>query len=155
MKGISCWKLVYENSKRTLTIYLDEEYHKIYSMKILYHEIYDAASKRAAICAESTDICQNVGNKMSTRSNTSGVVDASAYDGMQEQYRIPWDGMLLYYDFYSFKDVPYVSMIKDWHTGMIEFNNQYQIFLYKTYMQDQKGRAMCMIGLPLEKMIQF
>lgn len=32
-KGISIWKLVYENKKRKLTLYLDEEYHKIYYLR--------------------------------------------------------------------------------------------------------------------------
>lgn len=156
MKGISCWKLVYENSKRTITIYLDEEYHKIYSMEILYHEIYDKVSKSAY--ASSNHQMQDIYDaEKKEKSQVDKDADGSSNSSsiQQGEFTVSLNGLALYYDIHSYKEASCVLMLEDSNTGVIEFDKQYSITLYKTYTIDQKGNSKCIIGVPLEKMIQL
>lgn len=150
MKGINCWKLVYENKKRTITVYLDEEYHKIYFMKIAYRDIYDKASKQAAVYSGVN--YYDAGQKGISYEKKAVKMGnySSATEGVSPVLAL--DGLLMYYDLYFYKDVP---CNWDFETGRVEFDNQYSIYIFKNYMEGEEGNPICYIGLPFEKMIQF
>ncbi len=130
MKGISLWKLVYETSKRTVTIYLDEEYHKIYYMEILYKET-------------------------KTVFDVSAVQTKDGYSGGGGTIENCWPLIMVYYDISSYQEGTVNSWINDGQTAaVVEFDEKYQIsFLCEgiNSIEFQDFR----LGLPLDKMIQF
>lgn len=136
MKGISCWKLVYENSRRDITVYLDEEYHKIYYLEIRYKETNPQKS-----------VSQSDGVELMRPSYDSAVWgDAGAYE---------WDRIVQYYDMESYQD----GTCSSWLTtnepeGIIEFDEQYQIRLGSSLLGEE-GELVYRFGIPVEEMIQF
>lgn len=131
MKGISLWKLVYETSKRTVSFYLDEEYHKIYYIVIHYKEtktVFDVSS-----ASQTKDGYTKVG----------GTIENC------------WPLIMEYYDISSYQEGTVNSWINDEQTiAVVEFDERYQInFLCKgtNSIEFQDYR----LGLPLDKMIQF
>lgn len=135
MKGISCWKLVFERSKKSMTVYLDEEYHKIY-----YVEYWQKA--------ENTTVREKFGN-------LSGSTGVYSVDGA-EQGEPDWegDGVPEYYDVAAFQDVPCVSWVQSGTVWAMEFEEKYVIHFIKQKTYDETG-IRYWFGLPLEKMIQF
>lgn len=139
MKGISVWKLVYENSKRKITIFLDEEYHKIYYMDIYYNQPQSV-----------TDISGN---------ESIGYSKVSDYDVPVGSYEklmyYCWPLLVEYYDINSYNEGSWGSWIEEeGNAAVLEFDEQYQIRFTGTL--DTGGNFQRYhIGIPLEKMIQF
>jgi len=138
MKGISLWKLVYENTKRKTTLYLDEEYHKIYYLELSYKE-----SKKSKASTDSLPQSVPGGNYDKVR-------DAA----VSSVYSIAecWQAMIQYYDISSYRTELYNSWVQDDVVAVVEFDEKYQInLIYDCTLEGLPLR----VGLPLSKMIQF
>lgn len=128
MKGISLWKLVYENTKRKTTLYLDEEYHKIYYLELSYKE----SVKSKTTTVDKSPLYSDAGD---TTVSSFGYISAH------------WPAMIQYYDLQY-----YDNWVQDEIVAVVEFDLKYQInFLYDCSAEGLPFR----IGLPLPKMIQF
>lgn len=144
MKGISCWKLIYETSKRRITVYLDEEYHKIYYLDIYYKYSVDKTDPVSA-------------GKLGTKGE--GTDWGSVYDSESGVYgTLNWGGLEKYYGFTAYKDGECETWQEDGLTGLILFDGQYELRMMKNYYdndtEEDAGNGFW-VGLPLEKMIQF
>ena len=146
-KGISCWKLVYSGPKRTVTIYLDEEYHKIYYLKIQH---------------KNTNINNPfIGFGEMDYSKISG--DFST--GYQRNSYNWWDGLLQYYDIPSYKDTEAQELNEFDLVGHIYFKDNCMITIKENYYDDRKKQIDYQnnnkysffwdAGILIEKMIQF
>lgn len=141
MKGISCWKFVYENSKRIITLYLDEEYHKIYSLDIYYKK--DGYS---TVSVQHMGVSQKTGVSKSTEIYDSSVIDDKG---------IAFDGLIKYYDIDSYQEGSYdIWLNGSGSSGTVEFDGQYTISVFKILFSDGQA-SRYWIGIPFEKMIQF
>lgn len=142
MKGISCWKLVYETSKKDITVYLDEEYHKIYYLELRYKSYKDKINESSSDYTGSTDAGKPV-----------GMYDFAMSGDWVKFY---WEGITYYYDIHSYQDGTCNSWITEengtW--GVIEFDDRYQIGL-TGYAFLENGEQVYKLGIPVEKMIQF
>jgi hypothetical protein len=139
MKGISCWKLVFERVKKSMTVYLDEEYHKIY-----YVEYWQKAEGE-----KGDPIVQDAYGKSSGSMRSYSVDEAElGYGG--------WEGGSVndYYDAAVFQDVPYASWVHSGSVWVMEFDGKYPINLIKQELFGESG-SVYRFGLPMEKMIQF
>lgn len=139
MKGISLWKMVYENSKRKITVLLDEEYHKIYYMEIYYDH--------------PESVTDNIIGQVYDYSKAS--VDAVSVGKYGRVIDYCWSLFMEYYNIDSYKEGSFTGWIKEeGDAGVLEFDEQYQITfvgILDTGEDFQRYR----IGIPLEKMIQF
>lgn len=140
MKGISLWKMVYENSKRKITVLLDEEYHKIYYMEIYYTH---PESGMDDIIGQVYDYDKSSVHSVSLGRQYRGVIDYC------------WPLFMEYYNVDSYKEGSFTGWIREeGDAGVLEFDEQYQINfvgMLDTGEDFQRYR----IGVPLEKMIQF
>lgn len=137
LKGISLWELVFENKKRIVTIYLDEEYHKIYSLAICFKNATFTGSHFYQLASSSTD-------------STSPA---------DELYKL-WDDILQYYDLLSYSQITKQYIEKNGTYGIIEFEKKYhetpyQMVIYRNTFYNQYGNQFWKLGIPLEEMIQF
>lgn len=139
MKGISLWKLVYENTKHKIAVYLDEEYHKIYYVEISYRE-----TKKGG-----TTIVSEVKSQSKAK-------DADVYDGSSalSEYFIEnhWSQMMQYYDIPPYRAESYDNWVENDTVATVEFDLKYQISFLYDYSLDERKLT---VGLPLTKMIQF
>lgn len=143
MKGISLWKMVYENSKRKITVLLDEEYHKIYYMEIYY---YHQESVTDTIIGQIYDY-----DKVPDKSVSTGV--STGQYGRIIDYC--WSLFMGYYNIDSYKEGNCAGWIKEeGDAGILEFDGQYQINFIGILDTDEDFQRY-RIGIPLEKMIQF
>lgn len=151
-KGISYWKLVYSSSKKTVTVYLDEEYHKIYYMKIQQNK----ADTDNAFVRSGTFSYSKAMNNMLT--------------GYQQNCYEWWDGILRYYGLPSYKesagqDIDMMSL-----TGYVYFDDDCQIPIQENYHDNRLYDNMSYVGddydsnvinyfwdsgIQIEEMIQF
>lgn len=131
-KGISFWKLVYNNKKRKMTFYLDEEFQKIY-----YLEYVKKDSKESKKSGQDTE--------------------AAIYDMYGEKTHMFynwWDGIVDYYGLsYQDKKLEFLSY-EEKMMGEIVFDGRYTLYLHNDQFYDEEGPVWKM-GLPMEKMIQF
>lgn len=140
MKGISLWKLVYENTKRKTTLYLDEEYHKIYYLELSYKE--SVKSKTTTVGGK---LPQSLPKKVYS---DAGDTAASSFGYISDR----WPLMIQYYDIPSYQAEYCDNWVQDEIVAVLEFDLKYQInFLYDCSSEGLPFR----IGLPLPKMIQF
>lgn len=138
MKGISLWKLVYENMKRKTTLYLDEEYHKIYYLELSYKE-----SKKSKGSTDS--LPQSVPGGNYDKVSDAAVSSVYSIEGC-------WQAMIQYYDIPSYKTELYASWVQNDSVAVVEFDMKYQInLIYDCTLE----RLPLRVGLPLSKMIQF
>ena len=136
MKGISIWKLVYENGERTVTVYLDEEYHKIYYLKLAARE-----SEKNAKGSVSVD-------KARSGTKVYDSAGSSYYDDLPEHFiRNYWYLIMQYY-----RTGIYDNWVENNTAGVVEFDSGYQITFLYDYSLDG---SQLIIGIPMEKMIQF
>ena len=138
MKGISCWKLVFENTKKSTTIFFDEEYHKIYYAEYARRRENSKHSGTTIGSAQTGDF-------------------NDLYDEVGQEGAEPFsegDGVVDYYDVASFVDVPCASYMRSGSVWMMEFDYKYQIGFIKGAVYDEIGYTY-RFGLPVEKMIQF
>lgn len=135
-KGISFWKLVYENKKRKMTLYLDEEYQKIYYLELVQKEFV-----------------RDDGG-MGGYSQVAGKT-YDAYAVRDSGFYNWWDGIIRYYGF-SFRDtkLEFLSSDEDF-TGQIIFDARYSLMLHDMLNYDEDGNVVWKMGLLMEKMIQF
>lgn len=154
-KATSCWKLEYSSSKRTVTVYLDEEYHKIYYMKI--------QQKKAG-----TD---NIFRKLSEISYYKSATDAADMDeaamyssvagkltGYQRKCYDWWEGILQYYDLPLYKDTWGQDLDSIMLTGLIEFKDSCLLSIMQNYINTSEGKQYNFVwetGIRIEEMIQF
>lgn len=129
-KGISGWKLVYENKKRKLTLFLDEEYHKIYYLENQSKEVteYDSSS--------------------------SGTEMYGIY-GAQKAFTIWWVIMMRYYGLSYEDDNIRIDMMEYQKTGRIIFDEKYEITFFCHMRYDKLGREVMQMGIPINKVIQM
>lgn len=136
MKGISCWKLVFENAKKSTTIFFDEEYHKIYYAEYARRREDSKHSGTTIGSAETGDF-------------------SDLYDGVGQDGAEPFaEGVVDYYDVASFVDIPCISYMQSGSVWMMEFDYKYQIGFIKGATYDETGYTY-RFGLLVEKMIQF
>lgn len=142
LKGISCWKLVYDNSRRKVIFYLDEEYHKIYYLKI--------QQKKSTADAFAQEVFQHYSYTISQSTA------ADAKTGKTPFFDYWWNGILRYYDLevYSENSTMWKEMDGGFQ-GIIEFENKYQIGIQKHYALNKDKTYIWEMGIPIEKMIQF
>lgn len=129
-KGISGWKLVYENKKRKLTLFLDEEYHKIYYLENQNKEVTEFDSSSSAV---------------------------GQYDdyGEQKAFAMWWNVMIRYYGI-SFEDENIrIEPIDYQKMGNIIFDERYAITLFYRKGYDKYGREVLEMGIPIDKVIQM
>lgn len=141
MKGISCWKIEYKSSKRSITLYLDEEYHKLYYFRIV----------------------QKIGQVDSGQSIVRDTAKSASSLGKIDSYEW-WNGMIHYYDLTSYQGFvdggidAYDYDFKNIYGtvgGRIEFEDTVNpLSVYRTVKDDYESSSL-MMGLLLEKMIQF
>lgn len=132
MQGISCWKLEYESKKRTFTIYLDEEYHKIYQL--------------------------NIWDKETASEQTNAVVGVSSKSRQitPEYIYLWWDGIIRYYDLDTYQEfsdsgLEKYSVYDTVNRGFFLFKDiQEPIEIY--HIADSTSLSM---GILLTEMIQF
>ena len=138
MKGISCWKLVFENAKKSTTIFFDEEYHKIYYAEYAPRKEDSKHSVTSAGSAGARDF--------------NDIYDMTGQDGAESFTE--GEGVVDYYDVASFVDVPCASYMQSGSVWMMEFDYKYQIGFIKDAVYGENGYTY-RFGLPVEKMIQF
>lgn len=142
LQGISLWKLTYENKTETVTLFLDEEYHKIYSLKI-----YSEKNKTSNYSETSASV-----------TSATEYTDGDAYK--KYSWKWWWNGILLYYDLFSYSQMVGQVIGETGTFGTIEFEKpyqemRYQMFLISDFISDESGRQCWILGSPLEQMIQF
>lgn len=139
--SVSCWRLVYENDNRRVTLYLDEEYHKIYYLE------KSGANSSASNHSGSADVPVDLGYE----------VDGyrGSYQGYKSLYYNWWEGMLRYYNFSYQDDNICLSKEESEMQGYIIFENQYELLLYNDLAIDMYGDWIWRVGIPIDKMIQF
>lgn len=138
-KGISIWKLVYENKKRKMTFYLDEEFQKMYYLEHVQKMPENESSGSYSKKNYSKEIY----------SQTDG------YETRMSKFYNWWDGMIRYYDLsYQDNKLEFVSSDEDF-TGEILFDGEYALFLYDLLSYDEDANQVWKMGLLMEKMIQF
>ncbi len=136
-KGISCWKLIYASKKRTITLYLDEEYHKIYYLKI--HRLKKARQDKFA----------EWGNYSYAPKTTD-----EYFSGYQTNFVACWNGLMQYYA------LPlYSETINQWADasnlyGVVSFRDGCSISLFENYDNSVQEYTWD-LGLQMEEMIQF
>lgn len=140
MKGISLWKMVYENSKRKITVLLDEEYHNIYYMEIYY------------------DNPEPVTDTIIGRPYVYDKVPDKSYSSTDQYGRMIdycWSLFMGYYNIDSYKEGSCTGWVKEeGDAGVLEFDEQYQI-TFVGILDIGGDFQSYRIGFPLEKMIQF
>lgn len=139
MKGISCWKLEYESKNRRTTVYLDEEYHKIYQLTILFKS---NVGKDGEIIYDKT---------------TSEEVSRLS---MSEDAYFWWNGIIDYYDlntYPGFSDYGVEDLgIDDSHSmGTIAFKDIMGTLSICRYVDSYTEGETLNVGFYLNKMIQF
>ncbi|MDE6851015.1 MAG: hypothetical protein K2J67_00800 [Lachnospiraceae bacterium] len=137
LKGISCWKVEYESKKRTITLYLDEEYHKIY----YFH-----------ITQKITQVEESVDSSTNASLIASGSVDSYEW----------WSGMIRYYDLASYQgfmdggvDYYDVKFRDGTMAGRIEYDDIMEPLIVYRSIGEEMDVEFLMMGLLMEKMIQF
>lgn len=131
-KGISFWKLVYNNKKRKMTFYLDEEFQKIYFLKYVQK-----------------DAKESKGGKQYTEVTTYDM-----YGEKTQMFYNWWDGIVDYYGLsYQDKKLEFLSFEEEM-MGEIVFDKRYTLYLHNVQSYDEEGPVWRM-GLLMEKMIQF
>lgn len=131
-KGISFWKLVYNNKKRKMTFYLDEEFQKIYFLEYVQK-----------------DAKESKGGKQYT-----GVATYDMYGEKTQMFYNWWDGIVDYYGLsYQDKKLEFLSFEEEM-MGEIVFDKRYTLNLHNVQSYDEEGPVWRM-GLLMEKMIQF
>lgn len=143
LQGISCCKLGYESKNRSVTMYLDEEYHKIYYLEVQNRKNTDEDGIYEKPFAK-------VGNNQSGQSDIVG-------EKLQNLFLAWWNGVVYYYDLvYSSDEVPYVAWPEEEELcGVVEFDEKYRLNLYASCKYDEYGNEIWQMGIPMEKMIQF
>lgn len=145
LQGISFWKLTYKKAKKNITLYLDEEFHKIY-----YLDIEFKPQKYAKTTSETS--------ALSIYNNSVYKYDA---ESQNESFYQWWDGIRHYYGIDSYELQSNNYKVSSWTTidpleGIIEFDTQYSIRLYERWLlYDKNGRKHWCMGIPMEEMIQF
>lgn len=138
MKGISCWKLEYESKNRKTTVYLDEEYHKIYQLNVLFKTNTDSEGEIIFDNATSLEI--------------SKLVSKEIY--------LWWNGIVEYYDLNTYPGFFDNGLdnfgVDDSHSsGTIEFSDiMDSISIYRFVDSYTEGEALN-VGFFLSNMIQF
>lgn len=127
--GFSCWLLVHKTKKRTITLYLDEEFHTIYFLNIKNTALTEGA----------------LYNSSSTNYSYSWKSQKLFYSW--------WEGMLRYYNL----DVNHLNLMTNNSKlhGTIEFKDSSQLPLYQQLHYDEYGNENWDMGIPIKKMIQF
>ncbi len=139
MKGISCWKVEYKSKKRSITLYLDEEYHKIYYFQLV----------------------QKLGQTDSEKSVVSDAIDSGSIFDQVDAYTW-WDGVIRYYDLTTYQgfenagvDVYDYKLRYGTAIGRIGFEDIAESLEVYRNIKDGYESNSLMMGLLLEKMIQF
>lgn len=147
LQGISCWKLVYELSDKTVTMYLDEEFHKIFFIRILF-------TKLSTLEQDTYD--SFVSN------NFSGDKKVNYKMPLKQQYAdfyTWWDSITTYYnlDFYTDKPIDYTppDTASAPSYGIITFDYKYELLLTNKWSYEDADCIRWDMGIFLEKMIQF
>lgn len=131
-KGISFWKLVYNNKKRKMTFYLDEEFQKIYFLEYV----------------------QKVSKESKKGEQYTGATIYDMYGEKTHMFYNWWDGIVDYYGLsYQDKKLEFLSY-EEKMMGEIVFDGRYTLYLYNDQSYDEEGPVLKM-GLLMEKMIQF
>lgn len=146
-KGISCWKLVYSGPKRNVTVYLDEEYHKIYYIKI--------QQKKASVTNPFVGFGDVGYSKITGELSTSYQQNSYSW----------WAGLIEYYDILAYKDVESHECDGIDLVGYINFKDNCTILITETYDDDRKKKTDSLnsekynffwdTGIQIEEMIQF
>lgn len=134
-KGISFWKLVFENKKRKMTFYLDEEFQKIYNLEHVQKD--------------------SIEDKSMKYDKVSQAKSYDEYDKRAAGFYSWWDGMIAYYDFsYRETKLEFLSSEENF-TGQIIFDEKYVLFLHNLVYYNEEGNQTWQMGLLMQKMIQF
>ncbi len=139
LQGFSCWLLIYVTSKKEITLYLDEEFHKIFYLKIRdksAKEIVNSDTATNAAYSSSVSYYPIIKHKM-----------------RQKQFYTWWDGMIQYYGLDS-RDLRLLTENEKLY-GELEFGDSSHIILFQQWSFDETGREIYSMGIPIEKMIQF
>lgn len=133
LQGISFWKLIYKMAKKTVTLYLDEEFHKIYYLDIMYK--HKAVSKAAT------------------------AYTPYDYDTLETSFYEWWEGLRHYYGIDTYELQNSKSSVYSWAAydnfqGSLEFDGKYMISFYERFYDENKAKHWIM-GMPIEEMIQF
>lgn len=136
-KGISCWKLVYASKKRIITLYLDEEYHKIYYMKI----------HRLKIEPEDKFVAWGNYPRYDKMSD-------SYLSGYQVKFDACWNGLMRYYDLLLYSET--LNQMADSINlyGSVEFKDECSISFFENFDNSIHDYTWD-VGLQIEEMIQF
>lgn len=141
LQGISFWKLVYKKPKKTITLYLDEEFHKVYYLDIMFKQKLDPKTSST---------------HGTSYSDSNNQIDTIFYDW--------WNGIYHYYGIDAYELQSSTNIVASWTMiqnleGYIEFDGTHSIRLYETWFYsetktDRLHKHWCM-GMPIEGMIQF
>lgn len=138
MKGISCWKLEYESKNRITTVYLDEEYHKIYQLNVLFKISTDREGVTTYDDNTSVEI--------------SKLVSKEIY--------LWWNGIINYYDlntYPGFFDNGLENLgVDNFHSsGTIEFSDIMDVISICRFVDSLPEGDSLNVGFFFNKMIQF
>lgn len=138
MKGISCWKLEYESKNRKTTVYLDEEYHKIYQLNVLFKTNRDS---EGVITYDNT-----------TSLEVSKLISKEIY--------LWWSGIIEYYDLNTYpgffdNGLDNFGMDDSHSSGTIEFNDIMDSISICRFVDSLSEGNSLNVGFFLNKMIQF
>ncbi len=135
-KGISCWKLVYASKKRIITLYLDEEYHKIYYLKI--HRLKKEPQDKFAAWNYSHFDKQSY----------------SYSSGYQDNFDACWNGLMRYYDLLLYSETSNQWSDAPNLYGSVDFNDACSISIFENF-DSSIPEYTWDVGLQMEEMIQF
>jgi len=139
LQGFSCWLLIYVTSKKEITLYLDEEFHKIFFLKI---------KEKSAKEIVNSDTTPNV-----AYSSSISYYPTTKDKMNQKQFYTWWNGMIQYYGLDS-RDFLFYPNSESLY-GELEFDDSSHIMFYQQYSFDENRREIYSMGIPIEKMIQF
>lgn len=146
LKGITFWKVTYRQKKGTYVVYMDEEYHKIYTIRVTRKEKNFSGTDPAVyrfVAVEKT------GNGMTDSVGESGITE-TLYRWIAENLRYYYGLEYIAFDFYP-ENSQFCYGYAEFEDGsFLQFGYQWQIARKKN-RNILKG----VFGIYLEEMLQF
>ncbi len=147
LKGITYWKIIYRKKKETFILYMDEEYHKIYAIKVIRKESNISCPPLGQIPEYEEQGIQQLGYQKS--------VDAfSVFKTLAGYYT---DFLLRYYALDKIEFYP-LDIMDRGYGGDILFQDGSVLRLecqWETKIRKKNNYITMFLGINLEQMLQF
>lgn len=147
LNGITYWKIIYQQNKKTILLYLDEEYHKIYALQITQKE--NTPGYFRMIHSNSFDYYK--------KEITIDEKNEQTFDRSYEENYILLAELMLYYGLENTALISPSLDIDSFYSSIL-FSNSSTLEIgcqWKLQERDNSTYISRSIGIYLEKMLQF